>query len=213
MDLSTDSAPNPAPPSSRSPGKAAGPDAARPRRCADTPSPGSHRQTIVRLERWGPASPDSSARRRLPARSDPSRRAATPPEAPPVPSRDPARWERFAALVLELGVDRERLHDAFPDPQDIEDIRLTPDADLPACARTLAEALATPARAPSTATAARPASGVRCVDCRHFERSSTHPRLGRCGAGAPATAAGGWWDTQVRRCEVFAPADERPGQR
>ena len=201
MDLSTDGAPGPAR-TSRSPEKAA-----RPRRRADAPPTGSHRQTIVRLERWGPVPRDPSARR-PPAGSDPTRGAAVAPDtldAPPAPSRDPARWERFAALALELGVDRGRLLEAFPDPEDVEDIRLTPDADLPACARTLAEALGARARATAYADAGRAAGSVRCLDCRHFERSATHPRLGRCGGGAPPTAAGGWWDTQPRRCEVFVP--------
>ena len=114
-------------------------------------------------------------------------------------TRDPARWARFEALVLEGGVSRDRLLDAFPEPEDIEDILRTPEADLPACAATIVRALAEAPIGPVRT----PGATVRCADCRHFARSTRHPRLGRCGAGESATAAGGWWDTQRRHCLSF----------
>ena len=64
---------------------------------------------------------------------------------------------------------------------------------------------------PDAAThgAARAAAApVRCADCRHFRRRTSHPRLGDCAAGATRTAAGGFWDEQWRGCAVFAPAPD-----
>ena len=105
--------------------------------------------------------------------------------------------------MTAAGIDRGRLLDAFPDVEDIEDVFHTPDEDLTACAETLVRALreAGPEASPPPAAAA---PAVRCADCGHFRRSATHPRLGRCGAGERAGAAGGWWDTQARACASFA---------
>lgn len=102
---------------------------------------------------------------------------------------------------------RERLLEAFPSADDIEDIFHTPDADLPACADTLARALG--AMRETTAAPDTVSGGVRCADCRHFLRLPAHPRLGRCGGGRRATAAGGWWDTQPRACDAFAARSTR----
>ena len=46
---------------------------------------------------------------------------------------------------------------------------------------------------------------VRCGACRHFRRRDSHPHLGDCAGGVPRTAAGGFWDDQVRGCGAFMP--------
>lgn len=175
---------------------------------------------FARERRRPPARPDAerpatrAEARREPRRDGRRRRrsigeinaiVATPVALPapvpaPVPGRDPSRWARFEAQVVAAGVPRERLLAAFPTAEDVEDIFHTPDADIDACAASVARALGGRAEAvePTVRT-----TTVRCADCAHFARSATHPRLGRCGAGEPATAAGGWWDTQPRRCEAF----------
>ena len=79
----------------------------------------------------------------------------------------------------------------------------TPDEDLAACAATLVRAL--PGRSAKGAALETATANVRCIDCRHFERSGAHPRLGRCLGGERASAAGGWWDTQRRDCGSFVP--------
>lgn len=50
---------------------------------------------------------------------------------------------------------------------------------------------------------ALPGAGVRCIDCRHFQRFDDHPHLGGCGVGVPPTAAAGFWDSAIRHCEQF----------
>ena len=62
--------------------------------------------------------------------------------------RDPIRWHRFVATAVALGVTDEELSGRFPHEEDREDIRLTPDADIEPCARTIADAVLR-CRAPS----------------------------------------------------------------
>ena len=46
---------------------------------------------------------------------------------------------------------------------------------------------------------------VKCIDCKHFVRSS-HPHLGRCDAGVNQTAPAGFWDTHLRGCDKYREA-------
>jgi len=127
------------------------------------------------------------------------------------------RWEGFLALAASRGLSADEVASRFG-ADDIADL-CAPEHDeavLESCMDTLADAVRRErGLAGAEGPFARERSGaggvdaavprVRCGACRHFRRRDSHPHLGDCAGGVPRTAAGGFWDDQVRGCGAFMP--------
>ena len=135
------------------------------------------------------------------------------------------RWEGFLALAESRGVSADEVADRFT-ADDIADLCASEHDDvmLGRCMDTLAETVRRERdsllREPPFGESASDGSSscgepestgnampqARCGGCLHFRRRASHPHLGDCAGGVPRTAAGGFWDDQVRGCETFVPA-------